>query len=126
MRRFSAISLAGATLVCLGGIAAAAETTARLHVRPLLVARGSVITITGSGFRPTLRVSLTMKRPSTTGASRLATVRASRAGSFRISKLISRSAASGLYVVTACQSGCSTKATARFRVAKIKPVWPTR
>jgi hypothetical protein len=124
MRRFSLLLLAAVTVFCLAGLGGAASTTAKLRIRPLLVARGSAITITGSGFRPALNVTLTIKQPMGTHSSRLATVRAKRTGGFRVSKVIARSTLAGLYVLTACQSRCRTKATARFRVAKIKPVAP--
>jgi hypothetical protein len=123
MRRVSVL-LAAATVLCLAGLGGAAVITAKLRVRPLLVARGSAITITGSGFRPALNVALTIKQATGTRSSRLAAVRARRTGTFRVSKVIARSTQAGLYVLTACQRRCATKATARFRVAKIKPLPP--
>jgi hypothetical protein len=122
MRRLLVLLIAAVAVLSVAGLGGAASTAAKLRITPLLVARGSAITVTGTGFRPSLVVKLTIRRSFSTRASRLATVRAKRTGAFRVSKVISRSSQAGLYIVTACQNGCRTKATARFRVAKIKPL----
>ena len=52
----------------------------------------------------------------------LGRAQATGAGAFRFTETISRSTIAGKYVVRGCQRSCATKATATFRVAKIKPV----
>ena len=50
------------------------------------------------------------------------TLKANAAGGFRYAKVISRSAFAGEYVVRACQRTCRVKATASYRIVKVKPV----
>lgn len=122
MHRTFALILAAAGGLALAVAGGSASTTARLSVSPPMVIRGNPLTVTGTGFRPNLKVTFRLKRPNSTTTSRIGSTTAGRKGGFRFVKTIARSTSVGLWVVQACQSSCRTKATARFRVAKIKPL----
>jgi hypothetical protein len=109
--------------VALAGREVHAGTAAAPTVRtqPRVVRPGTAVTITGSHFRPRLRVTLSIRGTSGKG-SRIGVVEATAAGAFRFRKTISRSTVAGVYVVRACQRSCRTKATTTFLVPKIKPV----
>ncbi len=106
----------------LAGLAGGTVTVAKLKARPPIVVRGGTITITGTGFRPSVKVTLSIGRPRSDNISRIGSVKAKASGRFTFSKAISRSTEAGSWVVLACQANCRTKATAPFWVAKIKPV----
>lgn len=122
MHRISALALAAVTALSLAGLAGSTASKATLRIKPPMVARGNPITITGTGFKPSLKVTLHIGRPNTDNTSRLGSVQASKTGGFRFVKTISRSTAAGAWVVLACQRNCRVKATAKFYVAKVKPV----
>lgn len=120
--RIAATVLAGATALSLAGLAEGASSVARIRIQPPVVVRGEAIKITGTGFKPSLRVTLDVRRPFADKRARLGSVTAGRKGRFAFTKRISRSTDAGKWVVRACQRQCRIKATARFWVAKIKPV----
>ncbi|MDQ2909608.1 MAG: hypothetical protein M3R39_01080 [Actinomycetota bacterium] len=122
MHRIFALLLVTATGLTLAGLAGGASPAAKLRVQPPVVAGGNPITVTGTGFKPGLKVTLHIGRANTDNTSRLGSVKASRKGGFRFVKTIARSTGAGTWVVLACQANCRTKATAQFRVAKVKPV----
>jgi hypothetical protein len=120
--RIAAPLLAAATALSLAGLAGGASTTARLRITPQAVVRGNTITLTGTGFRPSLKVTLDIRRSLATKRARFGSVTAGRKGGFVLTKKISRSTGAGKWIVRACQRGCRTRATARFYVSKVKPV----
>jgi hypothetical protein len=119
--RTAATLVAAATALSLAALAGGASTAA-LRIQPPVVVRGDPIKVTGTGFKPGLKVTLTIRRPYADRTARLGSITAGRKGGFVFTKKISRSTTAGTWVVRACQRGCRIKATARFRVAKIKPV----
>jgi hypothetical protein len=86
------------------------------------VVRGESIKLTGTGFKPGLRVTLDIRRPFADKRARLGSVTAGSTGRWVLTKRISRSTEAGKWVVRACQRGCRIRATAQFFVSKIKPV----
>ena len=120
--RIAAALLAAATALTLAGLAGGASTTARLRVTPPSVVRGEVLKVTGSGFRPGLKVTLDVRRSLSNTRARLGSVTAGRKGGFVYRKRISRSTVAGKWILRACQRSCRIKATATFYVSKIKPV----
>ena len=122
MHRLLTLLLAVVTGLSLAGLAGGTSSVAKLKIAPAIVPRGGVITVTGTGFRPYLRVTLRIGRPNASTTAKLGTVKATAKGAFRFRKTIARSTGAGLWVVRACQSSCRTKATAQFRVAKVKPL----
>jgi hypothetical protein len=67
-------------------------------------------------------VTLRIGRPDSVNRSLIGSVKAKANGRFTFAKTISRSTEAGSWVVRACQANWRTKATALFRVAKIKPL----
>jgi len=122
MRRIGTLLLAAAAVLSLAGLAGGAASVAKVTVTPPLVLRGGTITIAGTGFRPSTKVTLSIGRPSSSTTSRIGSVTTKATGRFLFRKVISRTTAAGSWVVRACQAGCRTKATATFRVSKIKTV----
>jgi hypothetical protein len=122
MCRICTLLLAAVSTLSLSTVAGGTASTAKLKVKPPLVIRGGTIRITGTGFRPSVKVTLHIGRPRSDNTSRIGSVKAKPNGRFVFSKSISRSTAAGSWVVLACQASCRTKATALFRVAKIKTV----
>jgi hypothetical protein len=120
--RIAAPLLAAATALSLAGPAGGSSTSARLRIQPPVVVRGNSIKLTGTGFRPNLKVTLDVRRPLSTKRARFGSVTAGGKGGFVLTKRISRSTVAGKWVVRACQRGCRIKTTARFYVSKIKPV----
>jgi hypothetical protein len=120
--RIAALLLAAATALSLAGLAGGASTTARIRITPQAVVRGNTIKLTGTGFRPSLKVTLDIRRSLATRRARFGSVTAGRNGGFVLTKKISRSTGAGKWIVRACQRGCRVKATARFYVSKVKPV----
>lgn len=121
MRRSALLvaALAGPSLV---GVAGGTTARAKLQITPLVAARGATVTVKGTGFTPKVNVTIDVGRRNSEPTAHWATVNASAGGGFRYGKVISRSTAAGTYVVVACQRSCRVKATATFRVAKVKPV----
>jgi hypothetical protein len=122
MRTICTLLLATAAALSLAGLAGSKASVAKLKVQPVFVVRGGTLTITGTGFRPRMQVTLRIGRPQSANASRIGSIKAKASGRFAFSKTISRSTDAGAWTVRACQANCRTKATALFRVAKIKPV----
>ncbi len=122
MRRIQILLLAAAAALSLAGLAGGTASVAKLKAQPPLVLRGGTITIIGTGFRPGVKATLRIGRPRSLNTARLGSVKAKANGRFTFSKTISRSTGAGSWVVLACQASCHTKATALFRVAKVKPV----
>jgi hypothetical protein len=122
MRKICTLLLAGVVAASLAGLAGGTTSAAKLKVRPVFIVRGGTLTISGTGFRPSMKVTLRIGRPDSANLSRVGSVKAKASGRFAFSKTISRSTEAGLWIVRACQANCRTKATALFRVAKIKPV----
>lgn len=122
MDRVSALLLAASAALVATGPAGGAAAAPTMRVQPQFVRPGNEITATGSHFRPTLRVTFSIRSATGGKFSGLGRVRATAQGAFRFSKTLSRSTTPGKYVVRACQRSCATKATATFYVAKIKPV----
>lgn len=122
MHRTCTLLLAVASALSLAGLAGGTASVARLKVTPPLVIRGGTITITGTGFRPSVKVTLHIGRPNSGNTSRIGSVTAKASGRFTFYKAISRKTAAGSWVVLACQANCRTKATAVFRVSKVRPV----
>ncbi len=122
MQKILALLLTGAAGLSLAGLAGGASSTARLRITPQFVPRGETMTITGTGFRPSLRVTLRIGRPNSDSTARFGATTAGRRGGFTVKKVLSRSIGAGTWVVLACQRNCRIKATAQFRVPKIKPV----
>jgi hypothetical protein len=122
--RIAAPFLAAATALSLAGLAGGSSVSARLRIQPPSVVRGSSIKLIGSGFRPSLKVTLDVRRPLATKRARFGSVIAGRKGAFVLTKKISRSTGAGKWVVRACQRVCRIRTTARFYVSKIKPVRP--
>jgi hypothetical protein len=121
MRRICTLALAAAAVLSLAGLAGGAAGTAKLTVTPPLVIQGGTITIAGAGFRPSMKVTLSIARPRSSTTTRIGSVTAKANGRFVFRKATSGVAA-GSWVVRACQANCRTKATASFRVSKIKPL----
>jgi hypothetical protein len=114
--------VAAATALPLAGLAGGASTAARLRVTPPSVVRGETIKLTGTGFKPRLKVTLDIRRPFADKGARFGSVTAASTGRWVLRKKISRSTPAGKWIVRACQRGCRTRATARFYVSKVKPV----
>jgi hypothetical protein len=121
MRR-SALLLAALLGLSLAGVAASTTVVAKIRLSPTLVQRGATLTVRGSGFVPRVRVSIDVGRPNSAPTTHWTTLRANAAGSFRYAKVISRSTFAGQYIVRACQRTCRVKATASYRIVKVKPV----
>ena len=121
MRR-SALVLAALMGLSLAGVAGSTTAVAKLRVAPTLVQRSATLTVRGSGFVPKVRVTIDVGRPNSAPTARWTTLKANAAGAFRYAKVISRSAFAGQYVVRACQRTCRVKATASYRIVKVKPV----
>jgi hypothetical protein len=121
MRR-SALLLAALMGFSLAAVAGGTTTVARLRVSPAMVERGATLTVKGSGFMPRVKVTIDVGRPNRAPTAHWTTVKTNSAGGFRYLKVISRSAYAGEYVVRACQRACRVKATASYRIAKIKPL----
>jgi hypothetical protein len=122
MQRVSALLLAASGALAATSLAGGTTAAPTMRVQPQFLRPGNEITATGTHFRPSLLVTFSIRPGSGGKFSRLGRARATAAGTFRFSKTISRSTIAGKYVVRACQRSCATKATATFRVAKIKPV----
>ena len=122
MRRSALLLAALIGLSSLAGVAGSATAVAKLRVAPTLVQRGATLTVRGSGFVPKVRVTIDVGRPNSAPTAHWTTLKANAAGSFRYAKVISRSAFAGQYVVRACQRTCRVKATASYRIVKVKPV----
>lgn len=122
MHRLCALLLAAVSALTLVGLAGGTASVARLKVSPPMVIPGGTITIAGTGFRPSLKVTLRIGRPDAAKRSLIGSVKAKANGRFTFAKTISRSTEAGSWVVRACQANCGIKATALFRVAKVKPV----
>jgi hypothetical protein len=122
MQPLSALLLAGSAALAATGLAGGTAAAPTMRVQPQFVRAGNEITATGAHFRPRLRVTFSIRSATGGRFSRLGRAQATGAGAFRFTKTISRSTIAGKYVVRACQRSCATKATATFRVAKIKPV----
>jgi hypothetical protein len=120
--RIAAPLLAAATALSLVGLAGGASTSARLRVTPPSVVRGESIKLTGTGFRPGLKVTLDVRQALASKRARFGSVTAGSTGRWVLTKKISRSTIAGKWIVRACQRGCRVKASARFYVSKIKPV----
>jgi hypothetical protein len=120
--RIAATLVAAATALTLAGLAGGASSSARLRVTPPSVVRGESIKLTGTGFKPSLKVTLDIRRPFADKRARFGSVTAGSTGRWVLTKKISRSTGAGKWVVRACQRGCRIRATARFYVSKIKPV----
>jgi hypothetical protein len=121
MRR-SALLLAVLLGLSLAGVAGSTTAVAKLRVTPILVQRGATLTVKGSGFAPQVKVTLDVGRPNSKPTTHWTTLKTNAAGGFRYAKVISRSAFAGEYVVRACQRACRIKATASYRIIKVKPV----
>ncbi len=121
MRR-SALLLAALTGLSLAGVAGSTTAVAKLHVTPTLVGRGATLTVKGSGFVPKFKVAIDVGRPNSQPTAHWTTLKANASGGFRYARVISRSAYAGQYVVRACQRACRVKATALFRIVKVKPL----
>jgi len=121
MRR-SALVLAALMGLSLAGLAGSTTAVAKLRVAPTLVQRGATLTVRGSGFVPKVRVTIDVGRPNTAPTAHWTTLKANAVGGFRYAKVISRSAFAGEYVVRACQRACRVKATASYRIIKVKPL----
>jgi hypothetical protein len=122
MQRVSALLLAASAALAATGLAGGTSAAPTMRVQPQFVRPGNAITATGTHFRPSLRVTLSIRSATGGRFSRLGRTQATATGAFRFSKTLSRSTTPGKYVVRACQRSCATKATATFRVSKIKPV----
>jgi hypothetical protein len=122
MRRTYTLLFAVVGALFLAGLAGGTASMAKLKVQPPMVIRGGTITITGTGFRPSVKVTFALGRPHSDKTARIGSVMAKANGRFTFNKTISRSTGAGSWVALACQAGCRTKATALFRVAKVKPV----
>jgi hypothetical protein len=122
VKQVQALLLVAAGALALTGLAGSVTSAAKLRVTPPTVLRGGTITITGSHFRPRVRVTIDIGSPNSDNTSRLGTVKAKANGSFRFASTISKSTRPGKYVVLACQATCRVKATARLAVTKVKPV----
>lgn len=121
MRR-SALLLAAVTGLSLAGVAGSTTAVAKLRLNPTLVGRGATLTVKGSGFTPRVKVTLDVGRPNSKPTTHWTTLKANAAGGFRYTKVISRSAFAGEYVVRACQRACRVRATASYRIVKVKPL----
>jgi hypothetical protein len=122
VRRILALLLAAACALAVSGLAASVTTAPKLGVKPATVLPGGKITITGSHFRPRVRVTIDIGPRNSDNTSRLGTIKANAGGGFRLSKAISKSTRLGRYVVLACQATCRVKATAPLAVTKVKPI----
>lgn len=122
MHRLCTLLLATVSTLTVAGLAGGTASVAKLKVSPPIVIPGGTITITGTGFRPSLKVTLRIGRPHSAKRSLIGSIKARANGRFTFAKTISRSTEAGSWVVRACQANCGTKATALFRVAKIQPV----
>jgi hypothetical protein len=122
MPRVSALLVAVSAALAATGLAGATAAAPAMRVQPQFVRPGEQITATGTHFRSKLLVTLSIRSATGGRYSRLGRIQATAAGAFRFSKMLSRSTTPGKYIVRACQRSCTTKATATFRVAKIKPV----
>jgi hypothetical protein len=120
MCRLRILVLAAGAALALAALGWGSATVAKLRVRPPAVPPGGTLTITGSGFRPRVRVTISVRQSFGRTTSKLGRVQATAKGGFRLSRTISRSSNAGRYVVIACQRGCRTKATARFFVPKTR------
>lgn len=121
MRR-SALLLAALTGLSLAGAAGTTTAVAKLRVSPTLVQRGSTLTVKGSGFVPKVKVTIDVGRLNSKPTAHWTTLKTNASGAFRYAKSISQSAFAGQYVVRACQRACRVKATASFRIVKVKPL----
>lgn len=121
MRR-SVLLLAALTSLSLAGVGGSTTVAAKLRLSPTLVQRGAMLSIRGSGFVPNLRLTLDVGRPNSRPSAHWTTLKTNAAGGFRYSRMISRSAFAGEYVVRACQRACRVKATASYRIVKVKPL----
>jgi hypothetical protein len=122
MHRVSALLLAAGAALAATSLAGGTTAAPTMRVQPQFVRPGNEITATGTHFRSRLLVTFSIRSAAGGRFARLGRVRATAAGAFRFSKTISRSSIPGKYVVRACQRSCATRATATFRVAKVKPV----
>jgi hypothetical protein len=120
--RCSALLLAALLGLSLAGVAGSTTAVAKLRLAPTVVQRGATLTVRGSGFVPKVRVTIDVGRPKSAPTAHWTTVRANANGGFRFAKVISRSAFAGEYVVRACQRACRVKATASYRIVKVKPL----
>ncbi|WP_372790920.1 hypothetical protein [Paraconexibacter sp.] len=91
------------------------DPKARLTITPASARPGGTLVFAGRTFRGNRTVTLSAG-PAASEGDRIGTVRASRYGRFRIRITLSTSAVPGTYVAVACQSDCTRKATARFRI----------
>lgn len=121
MRR-SALLLAALTGLSLAGVAGSTIAVAKLRLTPTLVQRGATLTVKGSGFVPNVKLTLDVGRPNSKPTAHWTTLKTNAAGSFRYAKMIPRSAFAGEYVVRACQRACRVRATASYRIVKVKPL----
>ena len=119
MQRIAA-RLAAVVAATTTGVAATAVRPT-LTLKPKFVTRQGTIRITGTHFRPRLRVTLYLRQPPRLQKTRIATTRAGRRGGFTFRYRLPQSLTSGRHVVVACQRSCRVKATALFTVAKLKP-----
>jgi hypothetical protein len=111
-----AFLLAASAALTSAGLAGSMTPAPKVTVKPLFVRPGNVITITGSHFRPRLRVTLTIRLATGTSRSKVGSALATSTGGFRLSKRLQNSTAVGRYILRACQRACRTKATAVFHV----------
>jgi hypothetical protein len=121
MRR-SVLLLAALTGLSLAGVAGSTTAVAKLRLTPTIVQRGATLTVKGSGFVPNVRLTLDVGRPNSRPTAHWTTMKTNAAGGFRYAKMIPRSAFAGEYVVRACQRACRVKATASYRIIKVKPL----
>jgi len=115
VRRLFGVLLASSAFAS-AGLAGSMTLAPKVTVKPLFVSPGNAIAITGSHFRPRLRVTLTSRLATGTSRTKIGSVLATSTGRFRLSKKLSTSTAVGRYILRACQRACRTKATAVFHV----------
>jgi len=121
MRR-SVLLLAALAGLSLAGIAGGTTAVAKLRLTPTMAQPGATITVKGSGFARNVKLTLDVGRPNSRPTVHWTTLKTNAVGGFRYAKTISRAALPGEYVVRACQRSCRVKATASYRVFKVKPL----
>jgi hypothetical protein len=105
-------------------LASSADTATKrptLVLNPPLVPPGGKTLVTGSHFRPGVRVTIWIARAHTTAYTRLGGFfKANRKGSFTVARAVSKKIKLGKYLVCACQSSCRTSATRSLLVVQIE------